>query len=150
MPPIASRRPRRRRERWGGAAAFAASTTGRRGQGTAGVEGRGMDRIIPARAAPRMVPSVCARIRRSHPEISEPEAALPMRNMAGLWRKLLPTEPCRLAKLPSGRIVLADDERPVGPVRGAQRARTPRDAEISGNKRARRSSEPLQMVVVGL
>ncbi len=67
-----------------------------------------VDQIIAALSAPQIVQSVVDRIRQLHPEMSEPEVVLPMRNLASLWRGLFPAEQCRLAKLLIERVVVAD------------------------------------------
>jgi hypothetical protein len=64
--------------------------------------------IVAVLSAPHMVQAVWDRIRETHPELSEPEVVLPMRNLAGLWRQLFPVEQCRLAKLLIEQVVMAD------------------------------------------
>ena len=64
--------------------------------------------IVAVLSAPHMVQVVWDRIRETHPELSEPEVVLPMRNLAGLWQQLFPAEQCRLAKLLIERVVMAD------------------------------------------
>jgi len=67
-----------------------------------------VDQIIAALSAPHVVQSVLDRIRQLRPEMSEPEVVLPMRNLARLWRELIPAEECRFAKLSIERVVVAD------------------------------------------
>jgi site-specific DNA recombinase len=64
--------------------------------------------IVAVLSAPHMVQAVWDRIREFHPELSEPEVVLPMRNLAGLWQQLFPAEQCRPAKLVIERVVMAD------------------------------------------
>ncbi|MBM3363337.1 MAG: recombinase family protein [Betaproteobacteria bacterium] len=64
--------------------------------------------IVAVLSAPHMVQAVWDRIRETHPELSEPEVVLPMRNLAALWQQLFPAEQCRLAKLLIERVVMAD------------------------------------------
>ncbi len=64
--------------------------------------------IVAALSAPHLVQAVWDRMRETRPEMSEPEVVLPMRNLAGLWRELFPTEQCRLAQLLIERVVIAD------------------------------------------
>jgi hypothetical protein len=64
--------------------------------------------IVAALSAPHVVQSVWDRIQEICPEIAQPQVVLPMRNLASLWRELLPAEPCRLAQLLIERVVIAD------------------------------------------
>jgi site-specific DNA recombinase len=64
--------------------------------------------IVAALSAPHLVQAVWDRIRESHPGLTEPEVVLPMRNLAGLWHQLFPSEECRLARLLIERVVMAD------------------------------------------
>jgi site-specific DNA recombinase len=72
------------------------------------IEALVVEQIIAALSAPHVVQSVWDRIRETHPEMSEAEVVLPMRQLATMWPQLFPAEQCRLAQLLIERVVIAD------------------------------------------
>lgn len=64
--------------------------------------------ILAVLSAPHSVQVVWESIQQTHPELTEPDVLIPMRNLARVWNELFIEEQCRLAQLLIERVVVAD------------------------------------------
>ncbi|NMG16980.1 recombinase family protein [Aromatoleum bremense] len=73
------------------------------------IEDMVLAQVHAALLAPEVTQAVCDAARHDHPQLTEPDIVLPLRNLAGVWRQLFAAEQQRIVQLLIERVVVTED-----------------------------------------